>query len=126
MLADQYTHTTNFTHRPINLLIGSDQYYDIVTGDAVKSIMQKGPVAVSSIFDYLICSPTTDSPDTEMHINSYLIVQGQHDPFIIQQHPDKLGDTLKCFWESEETGVNSGSLIDKHIEDENTDEHEIS
>ena len=27
-------------------------------------------------------------------------------------------------WESEETGVNSRSLIDKHIEDENTDENE--
>ena len=123
-LADQYTHTTNFTERPINLLIGSDQYYDVVTGDTVKSITQKGPVVVSSIFGYLICGPTTNSPDDEMHINSYLIVQCQHDPFIIKQHPDKLEKTLKCFWESEETGVNSRSLIDKHIEDQSTDEHE--
>ena len=123
-LADQYTHTTNFTERPINLLIGSDQYYDIVTGDTVKSITQKGPVAVSSIFGYLICGPTTDSPDDEMHVNSCLIVQCQHDPFIIEQHSDKLENTLKRFWESEETGVNSRSFIDKRIEDENTDEHE--
>ena len=123
-LADQYTHTTNFTERPINLLIGSDQYYDIVTGDTVKSITQKGPVAVSSIFGYLICGPTTDSPDDEMHVNLCLIVQGQHDPFIIEQHSDKLENTLKRFWKSEETGVNSRSFIDKRIEDENTDEHE--
>ena len=122
-LADQYTHT-NFTERPINLLIGSDQYYDIVTGDTVKSITQKGPVAVSSIFGYLICGPTTHSPDDEMHVNSCLIAQGQHDPFIIEQHSDKLENTLKCFWESEETGVNSRSFMDKRIEDENTDEHE--
>ena len=88
-------------------MIRSDQYYDIVTGDTVKSITQKGPVAVSSIFGCLVCGPTTDSPDDEMHITSYLIVQGQHDPFIIEQHPDKLENTLKCFWESEETGVNS-------------------
>ena len=31
---------------------------------------------------------------------------------------------MKRFWESEETGVNSRSFIDKCIEDENTDEHE--
>ena len=104
-------------------MIGSDQYYDIVTGDTVKSITQKGPVAVSSIFGYLICGPTTDSPDDEMHVNSCLIVQGQHDLFIIEQNSDKLGNTLKRFWESEETGVNSRSFIDKRIEDENTDEH---
>ena len=105
-------------------MIGSDQYYDIVTRDTVKSITQKGPVEVSSIFSYLMCGPTTDSPDDEMHINSYLTVQGQHDPFMIEQHPDKLENTLKSSWESEETGVNSRSLVDKHTEDENTDEHE--
>ena len=71
-----------------------------------------------------ICGPTTNSPDDETHNDSYIIVQGQHDLFIIEQNPDKLENTLKCFWESEETGVNSRSLTDKHIEDENTDEHE--
>ena len=59
---------------------------------------QKGPVAVSSIFGYLICGPTTDSPDDEIQVNSCLIVQGQYDPFIIEQH-DKLENTLKRFWE---------------------------
>ena len=122
-LMDQYTHTTNFTQRPINLLIGSDQYYDIVTGDTDKSMTQKGPVAVSSIFGYLICGPTTDSPDDEIQVNSCLIVQGQYDPFIIEQH-DKLENTLKRFWESKGTGANSRSFIDKRIEDENTDKHE--
>ena len=77
---------------------------------------------MSSIFGYLICGPTTDSPDDD--VNSCLIVQGQHDPFIIEQHSDKLENTMKSFWESKEAGVNSRSFIDKRIEDGNTDEHE--
>ena len=36
--ADSYTNMQNFTECPINLLIGSDQYYDTVTGDTVRNL----------------------------------------------------------------------------------------
>ena len=117
-LADKYTDTTNLSERPIEILIGCDQYYDIVTGDTVKGLTEKSPVAVSSIFGYLVCGPTNNNLRDEIHINSTLIILGQHVPFAIVQNPDKLENELKRFWEIEETGV-KGQLTDKHIEDEN-------
>ena len=123
-LADKYTDTTNLSERPMEILIGCDQYYDIVTGDTVKGLTEKSPVAVSSIFGYLVCGPTNDNLKDEIHINSNLIILGQHDPYAIVQNPDKLENELKRFWEIEETGV-KGQFTEKHIEDENqADEHE--
>ena len=42
-LADKYTDTTNLSEQPIEILIGCDQYYDIVTGDTVKGLTEKKP-----------------------------------------------------------------------------------
>ena len=124
-LADQYTHTTNFTERPINLLIGSDNVRHCDRGHGQKYNAKRSSCSELNFWLFnLFWLFYSDSPDDEMHVNSCLIVQGQHDPFIIEQHSDKLEDTLKHFWESKETGVNSRSFIDKRIEDENTDEHE--
>ena len=95
-----------------------------MTGDTVKGLTEKSPVAVSSIFGYLVCDSTNNSLKDKIHINSNLIILGQHDPYAIVQNPDKLENELKRFWEIEETGV-KGQLTEKHIEDENqADEHE--
>ena len=40
-LADKYTDITNLSERPIEILIGCDQYYDKVTGDTVKGLTEK-------------------------------------------------------------------------------------
>ena len=118
-LADKYTDTTNLSERPIEMLIGCDQYYDIV-----KGLTEKSPVAVSSIFGYLVCGPTKNNLKDEIHINSNLIILGQHDPYAMVQNPGKLENELKRFWKIEETGAKS-QLKEKHIEDENqADEHE--
>ena len=95
-----------------------------MTGNTVKGLTEKSPVAVNSIFGYLVCGPTNDNLKDEIHINSNLIILGEHDLYAIVQNPDKLENELKHFWEIEETGV-KGQFTEKHIEDENqADEHE--
>ena len=86
--------TTNLSERPIEILIVCDQYYDIVTGDTANSFNEKSPVAVSSIFGYLVCGPTNNNLKDEIHINSNLIILGQQDPYVIVQNPDKLENEL--------------------------------
>ena len=113
----------NFTERPINLLIGSDQYYDIVTGDTVRNLdTGKGPVAVSSIFGYLICGPTqeNDSND-ELRTSSNLIIYGFKEPICIEEQSDEIIDTLKRFWKTEESGTSKEQPKD---DNEVADEHE--
>ena len=87
-----------------------------MTGDTVKGLPEKSPVAVSSIFGHLVCGPTNNNLKDEIHINSNLIILGQHDPYAIVQNPAKLENELKCFWEIEKTGVKS-QLKEKHIEE---------
>ena len=122
-LADSYTNMQNFTERPINLLIGSDQYYDIVTGDTVKNLdTGKGPVAVSSIFGYLIFGPTqeNDSND-ELRTSSNLISHCFKKSICIKEQSDEIIDTLKRFWETEESGTSKEQPKD---DNDVADEHE--
>ena len=77
-LADNYTDSHNYQERPIDILIGADQYYKIVTGDIIKA--EGSPTAISSIFGYLLCGAVSDELTDEMCLNSNVAIQGRFVP----------------------------------------------
>jgi len=93
-LAD-YQHTEGTD--AIDVLIGSDHYWDIVTGDIIRG---EGPIAVHSKLGWLLSGPTYgDAP-----VISNLALQGlKLSP--TQKGRDELLDSLQRFWETESLGV---------------------
>ena len=86
-------------HDSIDVLIGSDQYWNFITGETVRGDF--GPAAVSSKLGWLLSGPisgaTTNSVDT-FTIN--LIISGESGRRI-SSVDDELKSTLKQFWETE-------------------------
>ena len=71
--------------RPIDVSVGSDFYYRIITGDIVKG--DSGPVAIGSIFGYLLSGPTNHlTYDDGTHLNSNIILQEAMTLFLTMGH----------------------------------------
>ena len=61
----------------IDVLIGSDYYWQIVTGDVVSG--ESGPVAMNSIFGWLVSGPINDSSVVNsMYSSNLAIIGSQH------------------------------------------------
>ena len=99
-LADEFS---GQEHDSIDVLIGSDQYWNFITGETVREDF--GPAAVSSKLGWLLSGPisgaTTNSVDT-FTIN--LIISGESGRRI-SSVDDELKSTLKQFWETESIGI---------------------
>ena len=67
-LADDYM---DHKSTSIDILIGSDHYWSIVTGDLIAA--EHGPVAVCSKFGWLLSGPT-DSRNCSNIFHSYMII----------------------------------------------------
>ena len=98
-LADGNYHDS---HKPIDVLIGSDHYWSIVTGDTV--VGSHGPVALSSKLGWLLSGPLDSHRDTVV-TQSHLVLNGD---FIDQ--PSSLGSDalitmLHRFWNTESIGI---------------------
>ena len=72
-LADQRLDHNDYGEN-IDILIGSDFYWDVVTGDRIQA--ENGPVAVSSVSGWLVSGPISVTADGECYTTSNLIVQG--------------------------------------------------
>ena len=95
-LADKYTNTTNLSEQPIEILIGCDQYSDIVTGDTVKGLTEKSPVAVSSIFGYLVCGTVvkTDRDTTKCRVVFDASSKERDNRFCLEEGPNTIPNIL--------------------------------
>ena len=92
----------------IDVLIGSDYYWDVVTGDIEREDSQL--VAVSSKFGWLVSGPVRTASDSANYITSNLIVERLCD-FVYSQTPtDELADSLKQFWDIETVGIAEKSV----------------
>ena len=82
----------------IDILIGSDHYWDFVTGESIRG--ESGPTAVKSKFGCLLSGPTHSS-SYETKVVSNLIISGE--PFSLNEatENDEIVDMLKTFWETE-------------------------
>ena len=99
-LADEFS---GQEHDSIDVLIGSDQYWNFITGETVRGGFV--PTAVSSKLGWLLSGPnggaTTNSVDT---FTTNLIISGESGR-CISSGDDELKSTLKQFWETESIGI---------------------
>ena len=84
----------------IDVLIGSDYYWEIVSGETVRG--DCGPTAVSSKFGWLLSGPLPDSVTSDT-VTSNLIISGDC-PFASREN-DELISNLERFWETESIGI---------------------
>ena len=94
-LADHFQFSGNDS---IDILIGSDYYWDIVTGDVLRG---EGPIAVHSKFGWLLSGPAHCDPN---HVISNLALQVPCSTFT-EGTKDELLDHLQCFWDTESLGI---------------------
>ena len=86
----------------IDILIGSDYYWDLVSGETNRG--DSRPTAVSSIFGWLLSGPLRDSVTVDS-ISSNLIISGEC-PFAVHKD-EELVNTIEKFWKTESTGIQS-------------------
>ena len=96
----QFAESLNDNYGAIDVLIGSRYYYEIVSGETVRT--DCGPTAVSSKFGWLLSGPLRDSVTSDT-ITSNLIISGDC-PFASRKD-DELISSLARFWEAEYIGI---------------------
>ena len=90
----------------IDILIGADFYWRIVTGDVVRR--DNGPTAISSKLGWLLSGPSTKNSTYESTTNNLVLAGESIDNSHLQT--DGNGDlttALKRFWETESIGIRS-------------------
>ena len=90
----------------IDLLIGSDYYWNFVTGETKRG--EDGPIAVNSKLGWLLSGPINGTDDRSYITHSNLIIDG-HNSLFQPSQDDILADTLKSFWETESIGISEPS-----------------
>ena len=91
----------------IDVLIGSDYYWDFVTSEIVRGDF--GPTAVNSKFGWLLSGPT-ESVINQETTGTNLTTAGKSNS-LFDYTQDALVDTLKQFWETESIGIKEVSEI---------------
>ena len=84
----------------IDILIGSDYYWSVVTGETI--VGNHGPVAVNSRLGWLLSGPSGNS-DTVNFTHCNVIVNC--DDLVKVSKNDDLVNTLRSFWDTESIGV---------------------
>ena len=90
------------THKPIDVLIGSDHYWTVVTGDTI--IGNSGPIALSSKLGWLLSGPLDNSSDATC-THSHVIINGDLNDSLSSNQNDILYSMLHHFWNTESIGI---------------------
>jgi hypothetical protein len=107
-LADCSITNAHNTNIDIDMLIGSDYYFDLVSGEIERG--DGGPVAINSAFGWLVCGPTSKNENFSGASNTNLIIENT-DPlpspaFMVgNQDNEKLTREVQRFWETESIGI---------------------
>ena len=91
----------------IDVLIGSDYYWDFVTSEIVRGDF--GPTAFNTKFGWLLSDPTESIINQETTVANLTTAGKSNSLFDYIQ--DALVDTLKQFWETESIGIKEVSEI---------------
>ena len=102
------------SHDVIDILVGSDYYWSIVTGEVIKA--KTGLVAVNSKLGWLLSGPT-DACTTEIVTHSNLAISTVHPEALTVPEDDKRHSMLNCFWETDSYGTHPESIVDCTHED---------
>ena len=95
------------TSKAIDILIGSDHYWEVVTGNAVRE--GNGPVAVSSKFGWILSGPVHANTNVDEYVVSNTIVEGSDVEVVSIRDPGDLVNALHRFWDVEAIGINEAS-----------------
>ena len=133
-LAD--TSITETSQQNIDVLIGSDYYSDVVSGDVIRG--SNGPVAMSSLFGWILSGPTSVEESREKFDPTNLILERPElvtlSPFDIHSENDELSNALQKFCDTESLGVredtptsqlNDGEFLKNINFDENEGRYEV-
>lgn len=104
LLGLELADTSLVTDAPMNIdiLIGSDHYFDVVTDDILRG--ENGPVAVNTKFGWVISGPTHSTKyDNSSFAN--LIITSKDAPSTDPVHQDDLTNELRRFWDTESIGI---------------------
>ena len=93
----------------IDILIESDHYWDIVTGEVMRG---SGPVAIHSRLGWLLSGPIQQNPP---HVICNLALQGPYST-PMQGSQDELISNLQHFWHTESLGKSEQSSTEKEFE----------
>ena len=85
----------------IDILIGSDHYWDFVTGETIRG--EFGPTAVRSKLGWLLSGPTNNSQNGT-NVISNLVISGENFTNGARES-DEMSDMLKRFWDVESLGI---------------------
>ena len=95
------------SHDEIDILIGSDYYYDIVIGEILRE--EGGPVAVNSKFGWVLSGPSRDTGKNNNATLSHLVIEREEPATYLLpgsiKRDDNLTDSLQRFWEIESIGI---------------------
>ena len=108
-LADGNYHDS---HKPIDVLIGSDHYWSIVTGDTVVGF--HGPVALSSKLGWLLSAPL-DRHSVTVVTQSHLVLNGDFIDQPSSLESDALIIMLHRFWNTESIGIQRRKVIKQRL-----------
>ena len=96
----------------IEILIGSDHYWDIVTGETIRG--HYGPTAINIKFGWLFSCSSANvscSPNESNAVSNLTISGGPC--FNEANDKDEIVDMLKTFWENESTGIQDDSKMER-------------
>ena len=91
----------------IDVLIGADHYWDIVTGDISRE--GDGPVAISSRLGWLLSGPARAQINPFFRTSTYL---GLTESVNTEEEQDELTMQLEHFWDTDSIGISVDSTIE--------------
>ena len=100
----QFADNLDGEDQSIDMLLGADYYYKIVTGEVIKG--DTGPTAEGSKLGWLLLGPT--STTTSLHTISHLVIDGRREMLFEEKGNDELVSNLKRFWDLESLGIVQG------------------
>ena len=100
----QFADNLDGEDQSIDMLLGADYYYRIVTGEVIKG--DTGPTAVGSKLGWLLLGPT--STTTSLHTMSHLVIDGRREMLFEEKENDELVSNFKRFWDLESLGIVQG------------------
>ena len=108
----QFANKLDCGDQQIGILVGADQYYEIVLGEVVKG--SSGPVAISSKLGWLLSGPVMSYTDDNSRIVSNLVLDIIPSRREVFHESKEITDSLENFWKHESLGL----IEDKQTTDE--------
>lgn len=93
----------------IDVLIGSDHYYDIVNGEIIRG--EQGPVAIGSKLGWLLSGPTNKGEIKENFCQANLIIESPTSGICnsVDSNQELICE-LKRFWDTESIGISNNEI----------------